>query len=243
MVTDSKRWLVGGLVLSVCWITFLIVTHNQHTDSGVFDAHGNKYDGSSAFHIKDKAELDIEQQQHVADLVRRPHRDAVAFEQSLGLHDSIYDLRVRQYTQHMFDMSSLKGKVVLIVNTALHDTKSQKELSELNQVYDQFRNKPFEILAVPCNQFGGEPGSPAEVARRMKLNFHVEFPILEMMDVNGERAHPLFRLLKERYPGAIQGNFAGKFLIDAKGRVVKRAKGSSLLFVKDISSALADIQY
>jgi glutathione peroxidase len=91
------------------------------------------------------------------------------------------------------------------------------------------------VLGFPCNQFGGqEPGAEAEIASFCKLRYGVSFPIFAKIDVNGPHAHPLFRYLKQQKAGllgalgigAIQWNFT-KFLVDRRGKVVKRFASST----------------
>jgi len=139
---------------------------------------------------------------------------------------SIYDITVKTIRGEEKSMADYKGKVLLIVNTASKCgfTPQYKELQEL---YDEYKDKGFEVLAFPCNQFGQqEPGSESEIERFCQLNYGVTFPMFAKVDVNGENAHPLFVYLTEKVPGilgtkAIKWNFT-KFLVDKNGNVVSR---------------------
>ena len=97
----------------------------------------------------------------------------------------------------------------------------------LEELFQQYREQGFEVLAFPCNQFGGqEPGNASEIAEFCKVNFGLTFPLMEKVDVNGDDASPLFDWMKAEKPGlmgskAIKWNFT-KFLIDREGNVVKR---------------------
>jgi glutathione peroxidase len=123
-------------------------------------------------------------------------------------------------------LSEKLGKVLLVVNTASKCgfTPQYDGLEELHQDY---RARGFEVLAFPCNQFGGqEPGDAGEIAEFCKVNFGLTFPLMAKVDVNGDNASPLFDWMKREKPGvmgskAIKWNFT-KFLIDRSGQVAKR---------------------
>ncbi len=118
------------------------------------------------------------------------------------------------------------GKVLLVVNTA-SKCGFTPQYDGLEKLYQQFKDKDFEVLGFPCNQFGAqEPGSADEIAEFCKINFGVTFPLMAKVDVNGEDASPLFDWMKKEAKGlmgttAIKWNFT-KFLIDREGNVVKR---------------------
>ncbi|SFA40269.1 glutathione peroxidase [Parageobacillus thermantarcticus] len=139
---------------------------------------------------------------------------------------SIYDFTAKTIRGEEQSLADYKGKVLLIVNTASKCgfTPQYKELQEL---YEQYRNRGFVVLGFPCNQFGNqEPGTEEEIEQFCQVNYGVTFPMFAKVDVNGEQAHPLFRYLTEKAPGvfgtkAIKWNFT-KFLIDRNGNVVAR---------------------
>jgi glutathione peroxidase len=139
---------------------------------------------------------------------------------------SIYDFTVKTIRGEEKSMAEYKGKVLLIVNTASKCgfTPQYKELQEL---YDEYKDKGFEVLGFPCNQFGHqEPGSESEIESFCQLNYGVTFPMFAKVDVNGANAHPLFVYLTEKAPGilgtkSIKWNFT-KFLVDKNGNVVGR---------------------
>ena len=125
---------------------------------------------------------------------------------------SIYDFRVKTIRGEEQSLADYKGKVLLIVNTASKCgfTPQYKELQEL---YEQYRDRGFVVLGFPCNQFGNqEPGTEEEIEQFCQVNYGVTFPMFAKVDVNGENAHPLFQYLKEKAPGvlgtkAIKWNF------------------------------------
>ena len=124
------------------------------------------------------------------------------------------------------DLSAHAGKVMLIVNVA-SKCGFTPQYEGLEALQKQYAAKGFTVLGFPCNQFGAqEPGDAAEIASFCQLTYGVDFPIFAKIDVNGDNAAPLYRHLKDEAPGllgskAIKWNFT-KFLVDAKGKVVKR---------------------
>ncbi|MEE2731697.1 MAG: glutathione peroxidase [Pseudomonadota bacterium] len=123
-------------------------------------------------------------------------------------------------------LSEYKGKVLLVVNTA-SKCGFTPQFKGLEALYEKYKDKGFEILGFPCNQFGKQdPGSNEQISEFCELNYGVKFPMFQKVDVNGDGAHPLFKHLKEQAPGllgtqAIKWNFT-KFLVDQNGRVVQR---------------------
>jgi glutathione peroxidase len=117
----------------------------------------------------------------------------------------------------MQDLSEYDGKVVLVVNTASR-CGFTPQYEGLEELYRQFRDDGFVILAFPCNQFGTqEPGTSEEIANFLECNYTVTFPVFRKVEVNGENTGPLFKALKELAPGTmgtkdIKWNFT-KFLI------------------------------
>jgi len=122
-------------------------------------------------------------------------------------------------------LSAYKGKVLLIVNTASKCgfTPQYKGLQEL---YAKYKDRGFELLAFPCDQFGHqEPGDDDEIKQFCEMNYGVEFPLFSKIEVNGDRAHPLYKFLKGEKSGllgdSIKWNFT-KFLVDKQGNVIER---------------------
>lgn len=123
-------------------------------------------------------------------------------------------------------MAKHVGKILLIVNTA-SKCGFTPQYAELEQLYRDYKDQGFEVLAFPCNQFGSqEPGNAEEIANFCSLTYDVSFPVFAKIDVNGPTADPLFDWLKREKTGllgigAIKWNFT-KFLIDRTGKVVSR---------------------
>ncbi|MFZ6872475.1 glutathione peroxidase [Undibacterium sp. Di27W] len=124
------------------------------------------------------------------------------------------------------DLKQYAGKVLLIVNTA-SNCGFTPQYKGLEAIYQQFKDKGVEVLGFPCNQFGHqEPGSAGEIGAFCEKNFGVTFPLFDKIDVNGDKAHPLFQHLKSQAPGllgsqSIKWNFT-KFLVKKDGTVFKR---------------------
>ena len=123
-------------------------------------------------------------------------------------------------------LSDRAGKVVLVVNTA-SKCGFTPQYSGLEALWQRYRDRGFEVMAFPCNQFGHqEPGSAEDIASFCSLNHGVTFPLMAKIDVNGPDTPPLWQWLKTSAPGllgskGIKWNFT-KFLIDRSGQVVRR---------------------
>ncbi len=139
---------------------------------------------------------------------------------------SLFDIPVTTLAGDMTDLSSFRGKVLLIVNTA-SQCGFTPQYAGLETLYKKYKDKGFAVLGFPCNQFGAqEPGDSAEIASFCEKNYGVTFPMFGKIDVNGPDAHPLFVKLKAEAPGilgteGIKWNFT-KFLLDQKGSVISR---------------------
>jgi glutathione peroxidase len=139
---------------------------------------------------------------------------------------AIYDFKVETIQGEHTTLGTYEGKVLLIVNTA-SKCGFTPQYTGLQSLYDSYKEKGFEVLGFPCNQFGAqEPGTNNEISEFCQLNYDVSFPLFKKVKVNGEDAHPLFKNLSSEAPGilgskAIKWNFT-KFLVDRSGRVVKR---------------------
>jgi len=140
--------------------------------------------------------------------------------------DTIFQFNAQNYKGEDVNLEDYKGKVLLIVNTA-SACGLTPQYKGLQEMYDKYKNKGFEILAFPCNQFKEqEKGSNEEIKSFCDLQFNIKFPLFSKIDVNGETAHPLYKFLKHQAPGIfgtekIKWNFT-KFLINKEGEVVSR---------------------
>ncbi|PWJ34133.1 glutathione peroxidase [Sediminitomix flava] len=138
---------------------------------------------------------------------------------------SIYQFSAKDRAGKDVNLEDYKGKVVLVVNTA-SKCGLTPQLEGLQALYEKYSDQGLEILGFPCNQFANqEPEGGAHIEEVCLLNYGVKFPILDLVEVNGDNAHPLFKHLKKELPGTlgnrIKWNFT-KFLVDQEGRPVKR---------------------
>jgi glutathione peroxidase len=136
-----------------------------------------------------------------------------------------YDFSARGIYGDEINMSEYKGKVVLVVNTA-SKCGLTPQFKDLEELYEQYKDRGLEILGFPCNQFANQDsGSNEEIQQFCQLNYGVTFNMFEKIDVNGENAHPLYKYLKSEAKSVlgkeIKWNFT-KFLIDDDGNVIKR---------------------
>ncbi|KAB1434501.1 glutathione peroxidase [Candidatus Galacturonibacter soehngenii] len=136
-----------------------------------------------------------------------------------------YDLKVKNAKEELVSMEAYKGKVLLIVNTAT-GCGFTPQYEGLQKLYDKYKDKGFEVLDFPCNQFGKQaPGSNEEIHEFCTLKYNTTFPLFSKIDVNGKNADPLFQYLKENSKSIlgkqIKWNFT-KFLVDKNGNVIER---------------------
>ncbi|KAA8646351.1 hypothetical protein EYZ11_011754 [Aspergillus tanneri] len=142
---------------------------------------------------------------------------------------TFYDFEPVDKKGSPYPLASVKGKVVLVVNTA-SKCGFTPQFEGLETLYQNIKTKhpdDFLILGFPCNQFGSQdPGSNDEIQSFCQLNYGVTFPVLGKLDVNGDHAAPVWTWMKEQQPGLlglkrIKWNFE-KFLISADGKVAGR---------------------
>ena len=162
---------------------------------------------------------------------------------------SIYSLKVKDANGKEVSLKEYRGQVLLIVNTATQ-CGFTPQYKELQDIYDRYVKKGFQVLDFPCNQFGQQaPGSMSQIRQFCTEKFHTTFPLFEKIDVNGAQESPLFNLLKKAQPfrgfdlrdstgqmmdqmlrrqdprydknNDIKWNFT-KFLVNAKGQVIRR---------------------
>ncbi len=161
---------------------------------------------------------------------------------------SFYDLSVEAADGSKVSMESFKGKVVLVVNTAT-GCGFTPHYEPIEKMYEEYHEKGFEVIDVPCNQFRDQaPGTDEEIREFCTLHYNTQFPQMKKADVNGENAIELFQYLKSQKgfegfgKGAaalamagmlkmmdkdykknpdIKWNFT-KFVVDREGKVVAR---------------------
>ncbi|SDR05107.1 glutathione peroxidase [Virgibacillus subterraneus] len=156
---------------------------------------------------------------------------------------SVYDFSAKMMSGEEKSLADYKGKVLLIVNTA-SECGFTPQLDGLQKLYEANKDKGFEVLGFPCNQFNNQdPGSNEEIANFCERNYGVTFQMFSKVDVKGENCHPLFVYLTRQVKGMltkqIKWNFT-KFLVNKQGEVIDRfapqTKPGS--FKKDIENAI-----
>ena len=139
--------------------------------------------------------------------------------------ENIYQFKVTDLSGNAFDFASLKGKKILVVNTA-SECGFTKQYEGLETIYKEYKDKNFVIVGFPANNFGGqEPGSNQEIATFCKQNYGVTFPMMEKISVKGDDMNAVYKFLTEKSKNGledseVQWNFQ-KYLIDENGELVK----------------------
>jgi len=117
---------------------------------------------------------------------------------------NIYDFTVKDTKNNDVSLDGYKGKVLLIVNTAT-GCGFTPQYEGLEQLYKQYKDKGFEILDFPCNQFLGQaPGTNEEIVTFCQTKYGVSFKTFSKIDVNGENAGPLYKYLKTEAPNDLE---------------------------------------
>lgn len=167
-------------------------------------------------------------------------QDTISLTKDVTMKNNISDIAVRDMNNNEVNLSDYKGKVLLIVNVA-SKCGYTKQYKGLQEIYDRYNEQGFEILAFPCNQFGGqEPGTNAEIEDFCSVNYGVSFKLFDKIDVNGSDRSPLYERLTTNTvtdAGDVKWNFE-KFLIDKNGNIVKRFLTKVESTSKDVISAI-----
>ena len=139
---------------------------------------------------------------------------------------SLYDTKMAALDGSPDVLAGEKGKVTLMVNVASFCGLTP-QYEGLQQLEDKYKDQGFDVIGIPCNQFGEqEPGSPEEIKTFCSTTYGVTFPMTEKIEVNGDGRHPLYQELTkvadaEGVDGDIRWNFE-KFLVGRDGNVVAR---------------------
>ena len=138
--------------------------------------------------------------------------------------NSFYDFKVNTIDGKEFDFAQLKGKKVMVVNTA-SECGLTPQYEELQKLYETYKDKNFVIVGFPANNFGGqEPGSDAQIASFCKENYGVTFPMMSKISVKGGDMHEVYHFLTEKEKNGLQDSEVGwnfqKYLLDEQGELV-----------------------
>ncbi len=153
--------------------------------------------------------------------------------------DRVYDFTLFDIDARPVSLSKFRGKVLLLVNTASRCGYTP-QYEQLQQLYERYQPRGFEILAFPSKDFGGQELETNEaIATFCYTRYSVDFPLFAKTKVCGENQHPLYRYLTEKsqFPGEVRWNFE-KYLVDRKGSVIGRYYSSVLPLSEEIISDL-----
>lgn len=138
---------------------------------------------------------------------------------------SFYDFKVKDIDGKDFDLSSLKGKKVLVVNTA-SKCGLTPQYEQLQELFEKFGGDKFTIIGFPANNFANqEPGTNEEIEEFCQKNYGVTFTMMDKISVKGADIHPLYQWLTQKSKNGVLDSEVGwnfqKYLIDEKGNLVK----------------------
>ncbi len=148
----------------------------------------------------------------------------IASNLSLSQTKTLYDFTATTIDGKPFDFSTLKGKKVLIVNTATECTLTP-QFRKLQDLYEEYGGDDFEIIGFPCNDFGGqEPANDSTINAFCSIRYGITFPLMSKISIKGDDAHPIYRWLTSSEENGVLDakvtwNFQ-KFMIDKNGEVV-----------------------
>ncbi len=131
-----------------------------------------------------------------------------------------FDFNIKDINEEKLDLSVFKNKTILLVNVA-SNCGFTKQYSDLQALYEKYKDRGLVVLGVPSNQFGGqEPGSNKEIKDFCETSFDITFPMTDKIIVKGENAHPIYLWAKENHGKSTipKWNFH-KILINKKGEV------------------------
>ena len=144
---------------------------------------------------------------------------------SSSLKESIHQFIVTDIEGNKFDFSTLKGKKIMVVNTASRCGLTP-QYEKLEELYTKYKSKNFVIVGFPANDFlMQEPGSNEDIAKFCKKNYGVSFPMMSKISVNGKKIHPVYKFLTKKSLNGLKDNKVEwnfqKYLLDEKGHLVR----------------------
>lgn len=143
---------------------------------------------------------------------------------AMAQNKTLYDFKATSLDGQPFDLSSLKGKKVLVVNTA-SKCGLTPQYASLQKLYDTYKDRNFVIIGFPANNFASqEPGTNSEIKEFCTKNYGVTFPMMSKISVKGADIDPLYKWLTQKSQNGVtdadvQWNFQ-KFMIDEQGKLV-----------------------
>ena len=131
-----------------------------------------------------------------------------------------FDYNIKSLDGNNIELSDYKKKAILLVNVA-SNCGFTKQYTELQELWEKYKDSGLVVLGVPSNQFGGqEPGTNEEIKKFCEVNFNISFPITDKVDVKGENAHPIYVWAKDNFGKSAvpKWNFH-KILINSDGKI------------------------
>ena len=131
-----------------------------------------------------------------------------------------YDFEIKSITGEKIKLSDYKGKAILLVNVA-SNCGFTKQYTDLQNLYENYKDKNFIVLGVPSNQFGGqEPGTNKDIKEFCETNFNITFPMTDKINVKGDDAHIIYKWAKKNFGNSSvpKWNFH-KILINKEGKI------------------------
>ena len=153
-----------------------------------------------------------------------------------------FDLSIKNLNGGDLNISSFKGKTILLVNVA-SKCGFTKQYSGLQELYESYKDRGLIVIGIPSNQFGGqEPGSNSEIKDFCETNFNITFPITDKVNVKGENAHPIYGWAKTNYGNQTipKWNFH-KILIGKDGKIADTFSSFTSPLSKKIIKKLEEI--
>lgn len=133
---------------------------------------------------------------------------------------TLFDFEIKDINGNSFDWNTVKGKKILLVNTA-SECGYTFHYEPLEEMYQTFKDKNFVVLGFPCNDFGAqEPGTETEIVSFCQKNYGVTFPMMSKVAILGENPHPIYKWLTSETNTEVAWNFQ-KYLVNGKGEVEK----------------------
>ncbi len=149
---------------------------------------------------------------------------SISYAQTTAMKNSIHTFTAEDINGNTFDLSSLKGKKVMIVNTA-SKCGLTPQYEKLEALYQQYKDKNFVIIGFPANNFmWQEPGTNEEIKTFCEKNYGVSFPMMAKISVKGKNQHPIYAFLTQKANNGVQDSSVSwnfqKYLIDENGVLV-----------------------
>ena len=160
---------------------------------------------------------------------------------SANYNELIYDFKIKSITGETINFSDYQNKVILLVNVASY-CGFTNQYTELQKLWELYRDKGFVVIGVPSNSFNQEKNSNTDIKEFCEINFNIKFPLTTLTEVKGKNAHELFKWAKENHGKSAEPkwNFH-KILINKEGKVQNTFASFTKPMSKKIIKAIEDI--